>query len=101
MDLGLDNFAMSMTPPSAFQRALDQYLQTLPSHKRKSKFLLSCYNAESPVTPESLNEIIAEAEERASQRSSRKILRKVVAPVITALKDYFMVVDSLGALDFL
>ncbi|KAJ3892676.1 hypothetical protein GG344DRAFT_44866 [Lentinula edodes] len=84
-----------MTPPSAFQRALDQYLHTLPSHKRKSKFLLSCYNAESPVTPESLNETIAEAEERASQRSSRKILRKVVAPVITALKDYFMVVDTL------
>ncbi|KAJ4480945.1 hypothetical protein J3R30DRAFT_3287851 [Lentinula aciculospora] len=85
-----------MTPPTtAFQRALEQYLQSLPSHKKKSKFLLSSYNAESPVTPESLNEAITHAEERASQRSSRKILRKVVAPVVAALKDYFTVIDPL------
>lgn len=83
---------------SPFQRALDEYLLNLPSHKKKSKFLLACYNSQSPVTPEALNDAIITAEERASKTTSRKIIKKILQPVVAALKDYFCVVDSLGML---
>lgn len=90
-----------MATTTTFQRALDEYLQSLPSHKKKSKFLLACYNSESPVTPESLNDVIAHAEERASRRTSRRIIKKVLSPVVAALKEYFGVIDNLGMLVYL
>lgn len=81
---------------SAFQRALDEYFKTVPSRKRKSKFILACYNSSVPVTPDSVNDAMQKAEEKLSQRGSRKLLTKVMAPLISSLKNYFGIVDTLS-----
>ncbi|KAJ7349860.1 hypothetical protein DFH08DRAFT_742347 [Mycena albidolilacea] len=89
----------SSRPHSTFQRALGRYIASLPEKKTKRKFIVACCAATVPITPESINEAIKQAEQKRSDRPGMKMARKILSPVIEVLKDYYAIIDTLAGAD--
>jgi len=86
--------------PSTFQNSLDEYISSLPDNKRKKNFIAACYNPCNPVTPEIVLDSIKKNIE-VDQSQKLTVLSKVIRKVVSALKDYDGVVQSLGQPSFL
>ena len=70
-------------------------MTSLPEKKHKRDFIVNCEGAK-VVTAESINESIKEVEERSSNRSFKRIRRNVLSPVVTVLKDFYIIIEALG-----
>lgn len=81
---------------STFQRALEKYVNGLSEKERKKNFIAVCYDPSNPVTPESVSDAIRKVEADHSQKSST--ISKVIKKVVSALKDYDGLINSLGQL---
>ncbi|KAI5116473.1 hypothetical protein M0805_001636 [Coniferiporia weirii] len=82
---------------SAFQRALDSYLNGLPEHKQKKNFIATCYDPAHPVTPDAVNKSIERIEADKSSRSST--ISKLFRRFVSVLKDYDGIINTLASAD--
>ena len=89
---------MARNLPSGFTEAFQNYIRDLPEKKNK-KLVLSRLDLNDPQTPESIQTSMSQIEARHAQKPSVRIMRRVLTPVITAMKDYYGVLDTLTQAD--
>ncbi|KAF7302928.1 hypothetical protein MKEN_01255200 [Mycena kentingensis (nom. inval.)] len=82
---------------TAFERALSQYVASLPEKKKKRKFIVAC--CASPSTPESVNVAVKDLERKNADKPGRRMAEKILGPVISALSGYSDVVGTLASAD--
>lgn len=76
--------------------AFHDYFRNLPEQKKNKRSILSRVDIRDPPTPESVQESVRQIELKHAQKPSIKIMKKVLGPVVTVLKDYYGVIDTLG-----
>ncbi|KAJ7762397.1 hypothetical protein DFH07DRAFT_814247 [Mycena maculata] len=84
---------------STFQRALDSYIASLPEKKKKRKFIVACCATTTPVTPESINESLKQAEQKHSDQPARRIANKILRPVVDVLRNFDDIINNLVSAD--
>ncbi len=87
---------LSSTCP--FEDAFMQYIHTLPEKTKKREFITSCLHTNNPNTPEALFECIKEIETIHSQKTSVKLIRNILKPIVSELKSFYNIIDTLGSL---
>ncbi|KAF8521950.1 hypothetical protein BU17DRAFT_45376 [Hysterangium stoloniferum] len=86
--------------PTAFQRALIEYLMGLPEKKRKRKFIVDCQRSiKGPLTADAIFESIKLTEAKSSQKTAKRVIRSALRPVVHVLKDYYSIVEALVSAD--
>ena len=83
---------------NAFLRAFHQYIQNLPEKKNK-KSVLSRLDLNDPPTPEQIQNSMRIVESKHSQKPAIKIMKRIMGPVISAMKDYYGVLDTITQAD--
>ena len=78
--------------------AFQKYIRDLPE-KKNQKSVLSRLDLNDPPTPESIQASMGRMEAKHAQKPSVRIMKRVLAPVITAMKDYYGVLDTLTQAD--
>ncbi|KAF7302531.1 hypothetical protein HMN09_00887500 [Mycena chlorophos] len=86
-----------MTSPTPFRQALDQYIASLPEKKKKREFIVHC--CAEAATPEDINEAIKRVEEKSTEKSGRKMVKRILSPVVSVLRDYDGLINSLASAD--
>ena len=61
--------------------------------------MLARIDLNNPPTPEGIQESLREMESRHAQRPSVKIIRRILGPIVSVLKDYYGVFDTLSQAD--
>jgi len=75
--------------------AFHEYLQHL-SEKKAKRSILSRIHIDDPPTPEDIQESMRQIQLQHAQKPSVKIMKKVLGPMVTVLKDYYGIIDTLG-----
>lgn len=84
--------------PSAFEDAFYQYIRNLPEKKSK-RSMLARIDLNSPPTPDDIQESLRQIETKYAQKPSVKIMKRVLGPIVSVLKDYYGVFDTLSQAD--
>ena len=84
--------------PSGFEDAFYRYIQNLPEKKSK-RSMLARIDLNNPPTPEDIQEQLRQIEHRHAQKPSIKIIKRVLGPIVSVLKDYYGVFDTLSQAD--
>ena len=79
---------------STFDRALEDYLVSLPKDKKRFKFIELCRDSGANVTPQAINKLLQHEEAR---RALSGPVHKIFRQVMNALTDYSEVIGQLGA----
>ncbi|KAJ7766248.1 hypothetical protein B0H16DRAFT_1523470 [Mycena metata] len=77
---------------ATFDRALDEYLASLPKEKKHFKFIELCRDSGASVTPEAINDLLRREEAR---RTLSGPVKKIFGRVMSAFKDYGDVIDQM------
>lgn len=82
---------------SAFEEALEEYIESLPEKNSARKMFLASIERTGgePMTPESISAVVEDAEKKVSQKITTRAFRRLVRPIITVLKEYYCIVDTL------
>ena len=83
---------------SGFENAFYEYIRNLPEKKSK-RSMLARIDLNNPPTPEDIQESLRQIESRHAQKPSVKIIKRVLGPIVSVLKDYYGVVDTLAQAD--
>jgi hypothetical protein len=75
-----------------------QYIHSLPEKAKKREFIATCLGTNNPNTPEALFECVKEIETRHSQKTGVKLIRKILKPVVSELKSFYNIIDTIGSL---
>ncbi|KAJ7266958.1 hypothetical protein B0H12DRAFT_1098958 [Mycena haematopus] len=75
------------------------YIASLPDKKKKRKFIVACSAASKPVTPESINEAIQQAEQKYVKQPGTRTMQRILRPVVLALQDYDSILSTLVSAD--
>ncbi|KAJ7492122.1 hypothetical protein FB451DRAFT_1217062 [Mycena latifolia] len=89
----------SEVTPSTFQRALNTYIESLPKKKKKRKFIVACCATGTPITPESINDSIKQAEQKNAEQPGKRMAKKILSPVVDVLRDYDGIISNLASAD--
>ena len=81
-----------------FLRAFHQYVRNLPEKKNK-KSVLSRLDLSDPPTPDSIHQAMRTVEARHAQKPSVRMMKRILGPVISAMKDYYGVLDTITQAD--
>lgn len=73
-----------------------QYIHALPEKTKKREFIALCFGTNNPNTPEALFECVQEIETKHSQKTSVKLIRKILKPIVSELKSFYNIIDTLG-----
>lgn len=84
--------------PSAFEDAFYEYIRSLPEKKSK-RSMLARIDLNNPPTPEDIQVSLRQIEAKHAQKPSVKIIKRVLGPVVSILKDYYGVFDTLSQAD--
>ena len=84
--------------PSGFGDAFYDYIRNLPEKKSK-RTMLARIDLNNPPTPEDIQELLRQIESKHAQKPSVKIMKRVLGPVVSVLKDYYGVLDTLSQAD--
>ena len=84
--------------PSGFEDAFYQYIRNLPEKKNK-RSMLARIDLDNPPTPDDIQETLHQIESRHAQKPSVKIIKRVLGPIVSVLKDYYGVLDTLSQAD--
>ncbi|KAL3473025.1 hypothetical protein BJX99DRAFT_202881 [Aspergillus californicus] len=91
-----------MPTPSAFARALDEYVNSRPKNSETPKFIQTLQEQQrtgSPLDGEAIKKDIIQLERNASDRKAARAARKVLQPVVNIMSTYTGVVDTLVQAD--
>jgi hypothetical protein len=80
-----------------FQKAVKEYVESLSLKKKKHSFIVSTLS--SNATAETVNESLLQHERKNQDRWSSRAVKKILKPVVTVLKDYYGIVDTLSNAD--
>lgn len=80
-----------------FEEALEEYIESFPEKNSARKMFLTSIERTGgePMTSESISAIVRDAEKKVSQKITTRAFRRLVRPVITVLKEYYGIVDTL------
>lgn len=84
--------------PSGFENAFYDYIRNLPEKKSK-RSMLARIDLNNPPTPEDIQESLRQIESRHAQKPSVKMIKRVLGPIVSVLKDYYGVFDTLSQAD--
>ena len=84
--------------PSGFEDAFYDYICNLPA-KTSKRSMLARIDLNNAPTPDDIMESLHQIENRHAQKPSIKIMKKVLGPVVSVLKDYYGVFDTLSQAD--
>ena len=84
--------------PSRFENAFYEYIRDLPEKKSK-RSMLARVDLNNPPKPEEIHESLRQIESRHAQKPSVKTIKRVLGPIVSVLKDYYGVFDTLSQAD--
>ena len=84
--------------PSGFEDAFYDYIRNLPEKKSK-RSMLARIDLNAPPTPEDIEESLRQIESKHVQKPSVRIFKRVLSPIVSVLKDYYGVFDTLSQAD--
>lgn len=89
---------VGLSQQSPFMRAFYDYLQRIPA-KKAQKSMLDRIDPNDRPTPEKIQESIRQIESKHGQKTSVKMMKRILGPVVSVLKDYYGVLDTLCQAD--
>ena len=88
----------SSRAPSGFEDAFYDYIRNLPEKKSK-RLMLARIDLNAPPNPEDIEDSLRQIEAKHAQKSSVRIIKRVLGPIVSVLKDYYGVFDTLSQAD--
>ncbi|KAL4784384.1 hypothetical protein BJX76DRAFT_367696 [Aspergillus varians] len=81
---------------STFEEAFATYLASLPDKKNTKRLIFDGFQTTSAqVNPEWIRSFVEKTEEKMSQKMSMRIFNRIVKPMVTAMREYYGIIDTM------